>query len=172
MAIGPLGGTARQQLADVRAFLAAEQPGASDVVIVGCSFGAARAEAERCGATLFTVPCVGAMHTSTVELLLRGGAGGVLVVACPEHDGRTREGVTWTEQRLYEGRKSELQSRVDARRVRLVQANIGENARLHDAALSFAAEIEELSRLSEEERVDLIALCRTGVLPDPKKDAV
>lgn len=160
MAIGPLGITARDQLAEVRAFLAAEKPSEDDVVIVGCTWSAARVEAARSGARLLTVPCVGAMHTSTVEFLLRGGAGGVLVVGCPEHDGRTREGVTWTEQRLFEGRKAELEERVDARRVRLVQATIGESVRLHDAVAAFAADIEELGRLSDEEQIDLISLCK------------
>lgn len=159
MAIGPLGVTGRDQLADVRAFLAERKPQASDVVIVGCAWSAARAEAERAGALLLSVPCVGAVHTSMVEMLVRGGAGGVLVVGCPEHDGRTREGVTWTEQRLFEGRRSELKDRVDRSRVRLVQANLTESVRLHDAAVAFRNEIEALAAASQEE-LDVLALCR------------
>lgn len=172
MAIGPLGITARDQLAEVREFLAREQPGAGDVVIVGCQWSAAGAAAERSGARLLGVPCVGAMHTSTVELLLRGGAGGVLVMGCPEHDGRTREGVTWTEQRLFEGRRSELKDRVDASRVRLVQATIGEAARMHAAVVAFAEELEALNATSEEERLDLLALCRDRQSGDGIKEAV
>jgi len=160
MAIGPAGITAREQLAEVRSFLARERPDAADVVIVGCEWSAARAEAERTGAKHLPVPCVGAMHSSTVEFLLRGGAGGVLVVGCPEHDGRTREGVTWTAERLFEGRKAELKERVDRDRVRLVQATLGERAKLHDAATAFAAQIEALSEVPEEERMDVVALCR------------
>lgn len=160
MAIGPLGITGRDQLADVRAFLARERPTERDVVIVGCGWSAAGAEAERSGAKLLTVPCIGAVHTSTVESLLRGGAGGVLVVGCPEHDGRTREGVTWAHQRLYDGRKADLKPRVDARRVRLVQATIGERARLHAAVLAFAEDIERLSDSGEDEQIDLVTLCR------------
>jgi ferredoxin/coenzyme F420-reducing hydrogenase delta subunit len=160
MAIGPLGITARDQLAEVRAFLSAEKPTEHDVVIVGCGWSAASVAAERSGARLLTVPCVGALHTSTVEFLLRGGAGGVLVVGCPEHDGRTREGVTWTEERLFQGRKAELQARVDPSRVRLVQATIGEGVRLHAAVTAFAAEIEALNWLSHEEQIDLISLCK------------
>jgi len=162
MAIGPGGVTARDQLAEVRAFIAAETLTEDNVVIVGCAWSAARVEAERHGARLLTVPCVGAMHTSTVELLLRGGAGGVLVVGCPEHDGRTREGVTWTAQRLFQGRRADLKARADARRVRLVQANVGECARLHDAVLAFGADIDALNNLSEEERIDLVGMCRSN----------
>jgi coenzyme F420-reducing hydrogenase delta subunit len=106
------------------------------------------------------------MHTSTVEMLLRGGAGGVLVVGCPEHDGRTREGVTWTEQRLFDGRPADLKQRVERDRVRLVQANLGEGVRLHAAVTEFALEIGALSQAESEPTIDVIALCKTarGVL--------
>jgi hypothetical protein len=36
------------------------------------------------------------------------------------------KGVTWTEERLFEGRKADLKQRVDRNRVRLVQATLGE----------------------------------------------
>ena len=161
MAIGPLGMTGRDQLAEVRAFLTEERPTARDVVIVGCAWSAARAEAERSGARLLAVPCVGAMHSSTVEFLLRGGAGGVLVVGCPEHDGRTREGVTWTEERLFGGRQADLKERVDRSRLRLLQATIGEGVELHRAVTAFEAEIKALSGLDEKDaHVDIVALCR------------
>lgn len=161
MAIGPGGASARDQLAEVRWFLASEKPTAADVVLVGCGWSAARAEAARTGAKLLEVPCVGAMHSSTVEFLLRGGAGGVLVVGCAEHDGRTREGVTWTGERLFEGRKADLKERVDRSRLRLVEASLGEGARLHAAARAFAAEIEALAAGEAGEEVDVVALCRS-----------
>jgi ferredoxin/coenzyme F420-reducing hydrogenase delta subunit len=165
MAIGPLGVTARDQLAEVRAFLAREEPGARDVVIVGCTWSGASDVSQQSGARFFPVSCVGTLHTSTVEHLLRGGAGGVLVVGCAEHDGRTREGVTWAEQRLFEGRKAELKERVERKRVRLVQASLGEVAIFHDAARIFAAEIAALG-VGEEASVDLVAVCRSGTLPE------
>ncbi len=163
MAIGPLGITARDQLADVRAFIAEQMLTERDVVIVGCTWSAAREEAERTGAKFLPIQCVGSLHSSTVEFLLKGGAGGVLVVGCPEHDGRTREGVTWTEERLFAGRKADLKQRVDKRRVRLVQAAVSESALLHAAALEFADEIREAS-LRDEESPDVIALCRKVAL--------
>lgn len=168
MAIGPLGVTARDQIAEVRAFVADRKPGSRDVVIVGCAWSAARAEAERCGAAYLGVPCVGAMHSSTVELLLRGGAGGVLVVGCAEHDGRTREGVTWTAARLFGGRKAELKARVDRNRVRLVQASLGEGVALHEAVRAFADQIGALAARQGdgEPEVDLVALCRARRIAD------
>jgi ferredoxin/coenzyme F420-reducing hydrogenase delta subunit len=159
MAISALGFSGRDQLADVRAFLTAEQPGAGDVVIVGCTWSAAPAVAARSGAKLFGVPCVGTIHSSTVEHLLRGGAGGVLVVGCAEHDGRTREGVTWTEQRLFAGRKAELKERVDRSRLRLVEATLGDGVRLHAAVLEFQQQIEALPAAGEEDGIDVVALC-------------
>lgn len=159
MAIGAMGETGRDQLAEIRRFLAEERPKSSDVVLVGCGWSAARAEAARTGAKLFTIPCVGAMHSSTVEFLLRGGAGGVLVVGCAEHDGRTREGVTWTRERLFAGRPADLKERVDRKRLRLVEASLGEEARLHDASRAFAAEIEQLAGQEPEDMLDLVSLC-------------
>ena len=159
MAIGPLGITARNQLAEIRAFINNEKPGARDVVIVGCTWSAASEHARQSGAKFFPVMCVGAMHSSTVEFLLRSGAGGVLVVGCAEHDGRTREGVTWTSQRLFDGRKAELKGRVDRDRIRLVQASLGEGVRLHRAALDFAAEIDALAT-AEADELDIVALCK------------
>ena len=158
MAIGPGGRTARDQLDEVRWFLGTEKPGPGDVVMVGCSWGAAAAEAARTGARFFAVPCIGEMHSSTVEFLLRGGAGGVLVAGCAEHDGRTREGMTWAQERLFEGRKADLKERVDRGRLRLVEASLGEGARLHAAAEAFAAEIAALDDPDRE--VDVIELCR------------
>ena len=160
MAIGPLGITARDQLREVRQFLANQKPAARDVVVVGCTWSAAEQEAARTGALFFPVSCVGTIHSSTVETLLKGGAGGVLVVGCREHDGRTREGVTWAQERLFEGRKADLKERVERSRVRLVQAALTETTRLHAAVIAFAEEIETRAHEAETESADIIELCR------------
>jgi ferredoxin/coenzyme F420-reducing hydrogenase delta subunit len=163
MAITALGMSGRDQLAEVRAFLAREKPGPYDVVIVGCTWSAADAAAAAYGARLLTVPCVGAMHSSTVEFLLRGGAGGVLVAGCAEHDARTREGMTWTTQRLFDGRPADLKQRVDRSRIRLIEATLTDGVRLHEAVNAFQLEIATLSASSpaEEELPDVLELCRT-----------
>lgn len=162
MAIGPAA-TGRDQLEDVRRFLVREQPGSSDVVVVGCTWSAARREAERAGARFLPVSCVGAMHTSTVELLLRGGAGGVLVVGCAEHDGRTREGVTWTKERMFGGRKADLKGRVERDRVSLVQASYGEAALLREAMAAFGEQISGRSDGTDDsDEVDIVEMCRVA----------
>jgi ferredoxin/coenzyme F420-reducing hydrogenase delta subunit len=173
MAIGAMGITGRDQLAQVREFLLREHPTAGDVVMIGCSWSAAAAAAAGSGAKLFAVPCVGTLHTSAVETLLRGGAGGVLVVGCAEHDGRTREGVTWAQERLFEGRKAPLHDRVDRRRVRLVQATLTDGVRLHAAVSLFQDEITALDApgAGVEEEIDVLALCRTHRSEDEAETA-
>jgi ferredoxin/coenzyme F420-reducing hydrogenase delta subunit len=170
MSISALGSSGRDQLADVRAFLEAERPTVRDVVIIGCTWSSAEEEARRTGARMLRVPCAGMVHSSMVELLVRGGAGGVLVLGCMEHDGRTREGVTWAQERLFEGRKADLKARVDRRRVRLVQASLGDAALGHDAVAAFRNEIAALDEAGArqptaplpgeaEGDVDIVALC-------------
>ena len=82
----------------------------------------------RAGATIHLLPCTGNLHTSTIELALRGGAAGVIVFSCPPRDCRGREGPKWLEQRVYHDREAELQPRVDRRRVRLATAAAGDLA--------------------------------------------
>src|SRR3970040_2168756 len=63
------------------------------------------------GAPVLPVDCAGSLHTSVVEYLVRSGAGGVLIVACPPRDCQNREGPKWLEQRLYHEREAELKDR-------------------------------------------------------------
>ena len=73
--------------------------------------------------------------------------------------------MTWTEQRLFDGRPAELKERVDRNRVRLIQASLGEGVALHDAARIFAAEIEALAA-SDPGEIDLVAACKKGALEE------
>jgi coenzyme F420-reducing hydrogenase delta subunit/Pyruvate/2-oxoacid:ferredoxin oxidoreductase delta subunit len=170
MGVGPEGRTGRDQLAAARGFLEAERPGARDVVVVGCEWSAARG-ARAAGASLFSLPCAGNVHTSTIELLLREGAGGVLVVSCPPRDCRNREGVRWLEQRVHHGREAELKERVDRRRVRILHAAAGERELLARAIGSFRAEVAALARPTVEE-VDLIELCRAVSAPPEESNGL
>lgn len=148
MGVGPPGRTGRDQLAGVKAFLAEAAPGPREVVVVGCFHGAAGAVAASsaagmraeggaagsngsgaaAGARVLRVGCVGNLHTSALEYLVRAGAGGVLVAACPPRDCRSREGVKWFRERLDNGREAELQDRVDRRRIDVVYAAAGERS--------------------------------------------
>ncbi|MBK9411459.1 MAG: cytochrome b N-terminal domain-containing protein [Gemmatimonadetes bacterium] len=121
MGVGPVHRTGRDQLVDIRAL-------ARDVLDVTgrrqCSSpSAARTPPppqldllRREGAIIHPVTCSGNLHSSVVELALRGGAAGVILFSCPPRDCRGREGPTWLDARLFHEREAELQARVDRRR--------------------------------------------------------
>jgi ferredoxin len=177
MGVGPAGRDGRDQLARVRRFLADARPGATDIVLVACGQGAGDlGRMERFGgAMVYAVSCVGSLHTSVVELLVRAGAGGVLVAACPGPDCTNREGPKWTAERLFEGREAELQDRVDRARVRMVEAGFGDRRAVGLALAAFREDVLALHRSAAEEDPDVEAACdvpehteveqRTGVLP-------
>jgi ferredoxin len=161
MGVGPPGRTGRDQIAQVQAFLA--QPGrrAGQIVAICCDHGAGvygSAIADE-GATLYTVDCAGNLHTSVIELLLRGGAGGVLVLACQPRDCRSREGPRWLLERMYHEREAELQARVDRRRVQVVNVAAGERRLAVSALRAFAGGIPTVSGLPAEPSGDLHAVC-------------
>jgi coenzyme F420-reducing hydrogenase delta subunit/Pyruvate/2-oxoacid:ferredoxin oxidoreductase delta subunit len=163
MGVGPPGRTGRDQLAAVRAWLAQEQPGPRDVVVIACDrgAGAGAAAGSTGGARVWPITCAGNLHSSVVELLVRAGAGGVLVVACPPRDCWNREGPKWTEQRLFHDREAELQERVDRRRVRLVFAAAGDRAVVASALTEFQAEVTALAAAAAEADVDVKRECET-----------
>jgi ferredoxin len=165
MGVGPPGRTGRDQMAEVRAFLDARRPGQRDVVIVGCTRGAGGAGAtERFdGAAVFPVGCAGSMHTSVIEALLRGGAGGVLIVSCPASDCWNREGSAWLEARIYHEREAELNARVDRRRVRLVEAALAEPALVRAELAAFRGSLKDLAGDSLDDEIDVLGLCTRGI---------
>jgi coenzyme F420-reducing hydrogenase delta subunit/Pyruvate/2-oxoacid:ferredoxin oxidoreductase delta subunit len=144
MGVGPPGRTGRDQLARVRGFIAALETGRTAVVC--CDRGARGwgSTLERAGATLHPVDCAGNLHTSVVELLVRSGAAGVLVLACPPRDCWNREGARWLEERMYNEREAELQARVDRRRVRIAHASASEAGEALAALRAFMAETARL----------------------------
>ncbi len=177
MGVGPPGRTGRDQLAGVKAFVAEHGIGETDVrvaddvkvaggpidpvVVVGCDRSAVGSAAEVDDVVVYPVTCAGNLHTSVVEYLVRSGAAGVFIVACPERDCWSREGPKWLEQRLYHDREAELQDRVDRRRVRLVNRAAGEDPELRRQLAAFQADLARLDRTAVEEEIDLIALCET-----------
>jgi ferredoxin len=167
MGVGPAGRTGRDQLAEVRDFVAVNAPGARDVVMLGCLHGAGgmRPGDEPDGVHVMPVNCAGNVHTSAIEFLLRAGAGGVMVVSCPADDCRNREGVKWLEQRVYHGREAELQERVDRARVRLLEATSRDRGGVLRALAQFRAELP-LVRSYEESDFDLFALCERETMEE------
>jgi coenzyme F420-reducing hydrogenase delta subunit len=117
-----------------------------EAVVVCCTHGAARFSADITAARAVPYPidCAGNLHTSVVELLLRAGAAGVLILACPPRDCRHREGPRWLGARVYEGREAELQPRVDRARIAIAAANGSERRRAVEAVRAFVAAVAAL----------------------------
>lgn len=150
MGVGPPGRTGRDQLAEVRAFIESPERRAGEHVVVACDRGASRwGDAIRGeGAALLPVDCAGNLHTSVVELLVRNGSAGVLVVACPPRDCWNREGPRWLLERMYHDREAELQARVDRSRVRVAYANAAEGADAVAALRDFVADTRPLGAVA------------------------
>ncbi|MDH5589490.1 MAG: hydrogenase iron-sulfur subunit [Gemmatimonadota bacterium] len=133
----------RDQLAHAREFLTRHAPGPEDVVVIACERGAGgigRGDGSP-ETPVLPVPCSGSLHTSVVEVLLRGGAGGVLVVSCRPGDCWNREGVKWLDERVHHGREAELQERVDRSRVRVGHAGAAERGHVLALIEEFRSEI-------------------------------
>jgi coenzyme F420-reducing hydrogenase delta subunit/ferredoxin len=161
MGVGPAQRTGRDQLAAARAFFERHSPATSDVVVIACARGAGGAAGGEHleGAPVFGIDCAGSLHTSVVELFVRGGAGGVLVLACPMEDCWNREGAIWLEQRLFHGREAELQERVDRRRVALANVSLADAAGARAALAELRAGIQALESSGGEDEIDLLRLC-------------
>lgn len=159
MGVGPAGRTGRAQLDQLRVFLDAPDRPADRVVVLACDRGAAALTPAlaAAGAECRPVGCVGNLHSSVVELMLRGGVPGVLILSCAPRDCWGREGPRWLHERLYHDREAELQARVDRRRVRVAYANSAERGAAVRALRAF--------------QTDLAALDRPTSLPDGPADA-
>jgi ferredoxin len=161
MGVGPPGRTGRDQVDQVRRFLAEPERKAGELVAIACRHGAgALADLiRREGAVPYPVDCAGNLHTSTVELLVRGGAGGVLVLPCPPRDCRNREGPRWLQARIYEGREAELQARVDRRRIAVMPAGAREPGAVAAAVRGLRVMVRELDRPDAEQRPEPDTTC-------------
>jgi ferredoxin len=161
MGVGPPGRTGRDQLERVRAFLGEPAARRGGVVAIVCEHGAGALAGviEREGAVVYPVDCAGNLHTSVVELMLRGGAGGVVVLPCPPRDCRNREGPRWMAARMYQGREAELQARVDRRRILIASAGAGEPEVAAAAVRALRAAVEALDRPEAEARPEPDTTC-------------
>ncbi len=146
MGVGPPGRTGRDQLALLPALPASRDVPAGSIVVVGCDHGAGHFAAAIAaeGAVFLPVSCAGNLHTSVIERLIRSGAGGVLVLACPPRDCWNREGPRWLGERIYHDREAELQARVPRSRVRTAHANAHERPVALAALHAFIAEVAAL----------------------------
>jgi ferredoxin len=173
MSVGPPGRTGRDQVARVRRFLAERQPGPMDVVLVACSRGAGEVGSMEtfAGAMVYPSDCIGNVHSSVVEFLIRGGSGGVLVAACPDRDCWNREGTKWTRERLFNEREAELKPRVDRDRLRFVEVGAAGRAALATRIEDLRLVLSTLEPARAETTIELEALCDVPVAPVHTSDA-
>jgi len=161
MTVGPPGWTGRDQLVEVKAFVARTEPGPEEVVLLACDRGAGGVGALDSfeGAPIYRASCLGSVHTSVMEYLIRAGAGGLLIVSCPPRDCWNREGVSWLEERVYHDREAELKARVDRRRVRIMHAGLAERRAIAVALEDFRREVRAMAAASGEETIEIEAEC-------------
>ncbi|MGH7693999.1 MAG: hydrogenase iron-sulfur subunit [Gemmatimonadaceae bacterium] len=147
MGIGPPGRTGRDQLAAIR-FSPVFTAGAAPLVALCCEQAPAAhvAAVQKRGASTLVVSCVGSVHTSVIEILLKSGAAGVMVCGCAPRDCVNREGPKWLHERVFNHREAELQSRVDRRRVRLATFAVGDLTASLAAFDGFAQQLALLNR--------------------------
>jgi Pyruvate/2-oxoacid:ferredoxin oxidoreductase delta subunit/coenzyme F420-reducing hydrogenase delta subunit len=161
MGVGPAGRTGRDQLSLVREFLARPERRTGEIVAICCDRSAASLGAvlRSEGAVLYPVDCAGSLHTSVIEMLVRSGRGGVLVLACPPRDCWNREGPRWLLERVYHEREAELQERVDRRRVRIAYAWAGEPAAARAALRDLKRALEDAGIVAAEQSVTIDVEC-------------
>lgn len=167
MGVGPPGRTGREQVARIRPVVAAlTERDLAPVMAIACENAAPEQldALRRAGARVHPVACTGNLHTSVIELALRGGAAGVIVFSCPPRDCRGREGPQWLEQRVYHGREAELQSRVDRRRLRLAHLVAGDLRGALDAYRRFERDIRQLATPEPEPAATLDLSCEPVAL--------
>jgi ferredoxin len=168
MGVGPPARTGRDQLEAIRTFLGSPARVPGEVVAITCEYGALCAgdDLRAAGAVVYPVDCAGNLHTSVIELAIRGGVGGVLVLACPPRDCRNREGPMWTGERIYNDRDAELQARVDRRRVALAYAGPGEGREAVAAVRTLKTSVAALAVPQPDADLDLVAICETSAAPE------
>ena len=151
MGIGPAGRSGRDQLIAARPLVDLARAHNPQIVAICCQqLPASHVAALRArGAVVHPAACVGNLHTSVIELLLRSGAPGVIVCGCPPRDCVGREGPKWLHERVFNDREAELQRRVDRRRVRLATFARGD---LDEGLAAFDAFARDLALLDQPER--------------------
>jgi ferredoxin len=171
MGVGPPGRSGREQLANVRSSLELAGAGPLPITLICCEqlpLADVAALRER-GAFVRMVSCAGTVHTSVIELLLKGGAPGVMVYGCPPRDCLNREGPKWLHERVFNDREAELQARVDRRRVRLATFALGDRAGTLAAFDAFARDLAQLDRPIRDADTVGEVLCDTVATIEPAR---
>ena len=163
MGVGPPDRTGRDQLSALRSVTlpALAASGTMPSIAIACArapeshLDALRAR----GAHVHLVSCVGNLHSSVIELFIRGGAAGVMAFGCPPRDCVGREGPKWLNERLFNDREAELQPRVDRNRVRTGTIAPGDLAGTIAAWTQFGRKLAALAPPASGPDLDLEVEC-------------
>lgn len=169
MGIGPPGRDGRDQLAVIREELLPRLKTTEHALVAVCCERAPAAQLSLLrdrGALVHSINCVGNLHTSVVEVLLRAGARGVVIGSCPPRDCANREGPKWLHERLYNEREAELQERVDRRRLRVITMAPGTRADARAALHEFLRELDALDQPAAESSLDVDPACEVPALAE------
>ena len=156
MGVGPPGRSGRDQLMALP-----EIPFPTPPIALCCVQAPAAhlAALREHGAHVHVVPCMGNLHSSVIELLIRNGAPGVVVCGCPPRDCVGREGPKWLHERLFNDREAELQARVDRHRVGILTMAPGDLAGTLAAFDQFNRQLAALAAPEPERDIEIDVLC-------------
>jgi ferredoxin/coenzyme F420-reducing hydrogenase delta subunit len=144
LSIGPPDRIGTRQMAEMQALARRHQ--ADSVVLLHCRNSPVAAafvrEAMDSGAAVLPHPldCVGDLHPFAVHSL-QNHFKGVFVLSCPPAACQMREGADLARRRLLEGREPAGKVALDAARLRLVHASLGERAELRHDWQAFQAQL-------------------------------
>lgn len=151
----------------------AARPGAT--VVFGCDEGADLDRVDAPGTVKLSLACAAQLPPSFVDYALRQGAASVLVASCGEHACAYRFGAQWTAQRLAGTREPALRAHLRGPKLRLIEADRGEEARVCDALAdgSEAAEPQSIERGGHraEALLSSVSSVSSVVKPRPSKAA-
>ncbi len=148
MGVGPPAHTGRQQLIREQEIVGAGGVTPGTTMMFVCRHNSVAQDKRLMnlpGITQQTIECAGNLHTSVIELVLRAGAAGALVITCPPRNAPCREGPKWLHERVYNDREAELPARVDKRRVGIIGKSRGEWSDLEREILAFRQQVEALA---------------------------
>lgn len=128
-----------------------EAAGAASIIVFGCMRAANAAVLAEIDVQVHTLICAGQLPPAFIEYALRDGARGVLVASCRDGGCEFRLGARWTAQRLRGRREPHLRASIARERVLLIDADAGEEHRLHGALAHLRARLSKVKASTDED---------------------